>query len=297
MRKNSRVGEEMSVNRYILTMVIVISAFILVGCGKTGSMNVQLGGSVVETDDKIIVEGKTNLLPGSRVMGQVLVNEDEVFSDSTEIVDKKGKFQMELEHHQYGDAEVVVTFSFNQTMQDEEVIEHYGIGGENMEGPFVYVDEHWDADQVNKKAEVRSLLEANQDEQNHTFQEPSWEDKPADYGDHRVWIEIDEITNDGEFFYLKGRTNLLEGSHLTGYYADWWETDETRVNPDGSFDLKIKYQYSEEANFTIKFDPYSWQWESIRETYGHNGEKLVGNLVITGSSSQYIEKVIEYEQE
>ncbi|MEI3611160.1 hypothetical protein [Pseudogracilibacillus sp. SO30301A] len=44
--------------------------------------------------------------------------------------------------------------------------------------------------------------------------------------------------------------------------------------------MKIEYKYSEDPYFTIKFDPYA-QWEIIREAYGYDGEKLVGNLVET----------------
>ncbi|MEI3611159.1 hypothetical protein [Pseudogracilibacillus sp. SO30301A] len=39
---------------------------------------------------------------------------------------------------------------------------------------------------------------------------------PNDNGDLRVWFEVDKITEDGEYFYLKGRTNLLKGSIISG---------------------------------------------------------------------------------
>lgn len=286
-------------SKVIVFLFIVTSMLLLASCGKkSGSPEVYLGGNVIEKDDKIIIEGESNLKEGSRVIGKVIVNEDEVLSDSTELVDKKGKFKMELDHHQYGDAEVVVLFDFLESYQEEEIIEHYGEGGEKLEGPYVYLDEHWDVERVNKKAEVRLPLHADDDEKKHAFQEPEWGKLPEDYGDPRVWFEVDEITEDGEYFYLKGRTNLLEGSRIKGWYSDsWGSTDETRVKPDGSFDMKIEYKYSEDPYFTIKFDPYASQWETIRETYGYDGEKLVGNLVETSSGSQYLEAIIEYEHE
>src|SRR5690606_26448281 len=98
---------------------------------------------------KIIIEGESNLIEGSRVIGKVIVNEDEVISDTTELVDKKGKFKMEMDHHQYGDAEVVVLFDFLESYQDENIVKHYGEGGQKLEGPFVFVQEHWDIERVN----------------------------------------------------------------------------------------------------------------------------------------------------
>lgn len=285
-------------NKLTVFLLLVISLLLLASCGKkSGSPEVYLGGKVIEKDDKIIIEGESNLIEGSRVIGKVIVNEDEVLSDATELVDKKGKFTMELDHHQYGDAEVVVLFDFLESYQEEEIVEHYGEGGEKLEGPYVYLDEHYDVEQINKKAEVRLPLLADEGETKHDFAQPEWGKLPDDYGDPRVWFEVDEITEDGEYFYLKGRTNLLEGSRINGWYSDrWGSTGETRVNPDGSFDMKIEYKYSEDPYFTIKFEPYS-QWETIKETYGNEGEKLVGNLVETSSNSQHLEAIIEYEHE
>lgn len=34
--------------------------------------------------------------------------------------------------------------------------------------------------------------------------------------------------------------------------------DETWVLPDGSFNLKIDYEYREDTPFVIKFDPYDF---------------------------------------
>lgn len=285
--------------RLSVLIVLISSVILLSSCGKkSGSPDVYLGGKVIEKDDQIIVEGESNLKEGSRVTGKVIVNEDEVLSDTTELVDKKGNFKMDMDHHQYGDAEVVVMFDFLESHQEEEITEHYGEGGENLEGPYIYIDEHWDVDQVNKKAEVRLPLHADDDETKHTFTEPEWQKEPKDYGDPRVWIEVDDITEDGEYFYVKGTTNLLEGSMISGWYSDrWGSTGETRVNPDGTFDLKIEYKYSEDPYFTIEFNPYSSQWETIRETYGYDGENLIGNLVETSSGSQSIEAIFEYEHE
>lgn len=282
----------------ILYPFIIMMAIIQTSCGNhLGNMEVHLGGEVIDEGDKIVINGETNLLPESRVTGKVIVNEDEVLLEATELVDKKGRFKMELDHHQYGDAEVIVTFDFLNQLQEEHIIEHYGEGGENLEGPFVYIDEHWEADQINKKAEASVILEADSEQNTYELTAPEWKERPEDYGDPRVWIELDEITEDGEYFYVSGQSNLLEGSVISGYYSDRsLSDDETQVNPDGTFDLKIEYNYSEDAYFTIIFDPFR-QWVSIREHYGENGEKLIGKLVEQNSDSLRIVATFDYEHQ
>ena len=253
-----------------------------------------MGGEVKEKDDKILIDGKSNLIQGARVVGKVIVGENEILSDSTEVIEKDGSFSMELDHHKYGEAEVVVTFDF-KSMQDEAIVEQYGEGGKDMTGPYVYMDEHHN--ELNQKAEVRLALSPEDESDTHAFTEPEWNERPEDYGDPRIWIEVDEVTTDEYYFYLKGTTNLLEGSKITGFYSDrWHESDTTRINPDGTFELKFDYWYSEEPYLTVKFEPFS-QWNTIVEAYGSKGEKLVGNLVEDEGSSQLIRKVVEYEHE
>lgn len=278
--------------------LLFLIAVVFTACGgkKQGSLNVYLGGQVTEKGDTILVNGESNLLPGSRIHGAVIVDESDALSTTTEVVDKKGNFKMELEHHKYGDAEVIVVFEFLEGFQDEEIVEHYGEGGELLEGPYVYVDDHWDVDQINKKAEVRLKIDADDDNKKHVFAEPEWGERPDDYGEPRVWFEVDDITDDSEYFYLHGKTNLLEGSVISGYYSEGRRSDKTRINPDGSFDLKIEYKYSEDPYFVLEFSPSS-QWESIRENYGYDGEKLVGNNVETSGSSMSIKETIEYEHD
>ncbi len=170
-----------------------------------------MGGEVKEKDDKILIDGKSNLIEGARVVGKVIVGENEILSDSTEVIEKDGSFSMELDHHKYGEAEVVVTFDF-KSMQDEAIVEQYGEGGKDMTGPYVYMDEHHK--ELNQKAEVRMALSPEDESDTHAFTEPEWNERPEDYGDPRIWIEVDEVTTDEYYFYLKGKTNLLEGSKI-----------------------------------------------------------------------------------
>lgn len=284
----------------------LLTALLLAGCGESasgdnakadgkkekvkkselGDYNVFFGGEVVEEEDKFVIKGKSNLLPGSRVVGEVWVSEDDLFADTTELVGDDGSFEIELEHHKFGEAEIFVRFDL-VGVQDDPIKRHYGEKGQKLKGPFVYKHKK-PYDDIYKKAEVK--VSYSPDEENDlSLKAPEWEELPKDYGDPRVWIEVDDITEDGEFYYLKGRSNLLEGSKIRGSYG--WNSDDTQILPDGTFNLKIEYKYSEDTNFVIEFSPSSSQWNEIEEAYGSNGQKLVGNLVKTNSSgsSQHIE--------
>ena len=260
---------------------------------KLGDFEIVFEGEVTEEgDDKFIVEGSSNLLPGSRIIGEVLVDDEEVFSDTTELIQEDGKFHLELEHHKYGEAEIVVRFDFD-SVQDDEIIRHYGDKGQKLTGPFIY--KHKTHNGIYKKAEAKIDYTPGE-MSNLTLAAPDWHDIPDDYGDPRIWIEIEELTEDGEFFYVNATSNILEGSTIKGWYGG--NNDDAQVNPDGSFDFKIDYQYLEDEEFKIEFNPSNFQWNEIEEAYGKKGQKLVGNLVVTNEYStdkQYIEMHIPWE--
>ncbi len=259
---------------------------------KLGDYNIQFSGEVIEQDDQFIIEGKSNLLPGSRLVGEVIVDEGEtIFSDTSELVDDDGSFYMELDHHQYGEAEIVVRFDFDN-VQEDEIKRHYGEKGQKLEGPFIYKHDTFDG--IYKKAEVK--VDYSPDGEDLALTAPDWYDLPEDYGDPRVWIEIEELTEDGEYFYIHGRSNILEGSELQVEYR--YNRGKTQVNPDGSFDLKFEYEYLEDEDIVITFEPSNFQWNEIEEAYGSTGQKLVGNLVVSdkyNTDKQYIEKRIPWD--
>ncbi|MGM8365958.1 hypothetical protein ACLIBG_10835 [Virgibacillus sp. W0181] len=262
---------------------------------ELGDYEVQLDGEVTEQDNTFVIEGKSNLLPGSRLVGEVVVvteGEKEVFSDTTELVQEDGSFHMELEHHEYGEAEIIVRFDFN-TVQDDEIKRHYGEKGQKLEGPFIYKHEEYEG--ILKKAEAK-IDYVPGETTNLAIQAPDWYDLPDDYGDPRIWIEVEELTEDGEFFYLHGRSNIMEGSEIKVEYR--YNKDKTQVKPDGSFDFKFDYEYLEDKDIVITFEPYGYQWNEIEEAYGKKGQKLVGDLVVNNKYStdkQFIEKRIPWD--
>src|SRR5690625_921061 len=260
---------------------------------ELGDFNIFFCGEILEEGDNFIVEGKSNLIPGSRIVGEVIVDEEEtVFSDTSEMVNDDGTFYMELEHHQYGEAEIIVRFDY-EGVQEDEIKRHYGEKGQNLEGPFIYKHETYDG--IFNKAEVKIDYAPSQ-QNDLALQAPDWYELPEDYGDARVWIEVEDITEDGEYFYIHGRTNILEGSVIRVSYKH--NKGNTTIKPDGSFDIKIDYEYLEDKEIVITFEPSAYQWNEIEEAYGATGQKLVGNLVVSdkyNTDKQYIEKRIPWD--
>ncbi|MFD1849357.1 OmpA family protein [Oceanobacillus bengalensis] len=251
-----------------------------------GDYEVFLGGEMTETDEFIIIKGATNILPGSRVIGQVTVgekDEEEYFQDTTELVQDDGTFYMEIPHHDLKkETKVEVMFHFDGH-QDNEMIRHYGDRGQELVGPYVYKHQGkvggGSPQNIFQMAKVETSFVPGEDKAVRQFKEPDWYPIPEDMGDPRVWIEVEEINNGENYFYLHGRSNLLEGSILSGKYSG--KSDNVSVKPDGSFDMVFEYEYDEDASFVIEFDPAHWgQWNIIKETYGAKGQKLVGDLVV-----------------
>lgn len=277
---------------------------------KQGDYNIYIGGEVIETDDKIIIHGESNLIPGSRVVGEVSVGKNvryfirpkvedyDFLADTTELVDENGNFYMEIEHPGlHNETEVTVKFHFDG-QQNEDVIRHYGDRGQNLEGPYIYKHQGEvggrGPDNIYKKAEVKTSFIPGEEKAVRHFSEPEWYTDIDDIGNPRVWIEVEEINDDGEYFYIHGRSNLIEGSRISIKRKNSQKA-ETLVKPDGSFHFKFDYEYEEDAPFVIEFDPSDFQWNIVEETYGAKGQKLVGNLVETNkfNNKQFIQYEVE----
>lgn len=239
-----------------------------------GDYNVYIGGEVIETDDKIIINGESNLIPGARVVGEVSVGKNiryifhpkvedvDYLDDTSEIVDDDGSFYMELSHPNLDEeTEVAVKFHFDG-QQNDDVIRHYGDRGQKLEGPYIYKHQGEvggrGPDNIFNKAEVKTVFMPEKEKAVRQFKEPDWYEDVDDLGDTRVWIEVDEINDDGDYFYVHGRSNLIEGSRIN-IRRNHSKEAETMVNPDGSFNFKFDYEYKEDVPFIIEFDPNDYQ--------------------------------------
>ncbi|HLR79356.1 MAG TPA: OmpA family protein [Bacillota bacterium] len=263
-----------------------------------GDFDVYIGGEMIEAEDKIIIHGESNLLPDSRVMGEVSVGEDEYFADTVEVVQDDGTFYMEIDHHHLDEeTAVVVTFSF-EDMQEDKIKRHYGDRGQKLEGPYIYKHSSGGKSQksIYNQAKVLTSFMPGEEKVVRHFKEPDWYPIPDDMEDPRVWIEVEDVKDDKEFYYIHGRSNLMEGSLITGGFNSVTE-EEAMIQPDGSFDLRVEYGTPwEDQPFTIQFRPFN-QWNIVEEVYGKKGQNLVGELVETDGGAdnkyQYIEKTVE----
>lgn len=256
--------------------------------GELGDFDVALSGEMTEEEDSFVVDGDSNLLPGSILTGEVIVDDGEtIFSETVAQVNDDGSFQMDLDHHVYGDADIMIRFDFeNFKSQEEETFEHYGEDGENLEGAFVYMHQGGDK----KKAEVAIPYHA-KEENDLTTKAPDWKERPQDYGDGRVWFEDVEVKEDGRYFYVSGKTNLIEGTYLDILYSGI--KGPTRIQKDGTFESKFDYEYHEGKEMTLEVEPASAsdQWRDVREHYGDDGSEFVGDFVESsdyGSGNQKI---------
>src|SRR5690625_7969190 len=97
----------------------------------------------------------------------------------------------------------------------------------------------------------------------------------------RDWSS-DVCSSDLNYLFFEGKSNLLEGSKITGNITDpndlvssAWSSSHTQVNPDGSFQLQIHYwDLREGMEMHFEFDPDNNGWDRVLDTYGQEGENL-----------------------
>ncbi|QQE73448.1 hypothetical protein KDJ56_16275 [Brevibacillus composti] len=200
--------------------------------------------------------------------GEAVVGEDGSF----ELTVKKPKVKHTMD----------VKLYFSLSGQSDRHKEMYGPGGEKFDGPFVYQDSNF--------AEVWNYLgyhfyvdPASPVNTTVSYETPVW-DRPADYGEPLVWLKP-AVTKDDEFVYIKVKSNLLEGTSVTGDIelpgtTHYGYNDRTQVLPDGSFTLQFPHpKNSKEYDYRIEVIPENPPWPTVRDAYGPNGEKFAGELV------------------
>lgn len=253
-----------------------------------GDTNILIEGDIVYKDHKLTVEGETNLLPGSLLKLNVdSISGFLIGTHDTVRVDEDGSFQLDTSlPTDYGHPYVYVEIAFEPApYAKKEVIQQYKEDGELLEGPFVRLFE--ENESLNKKVSINTLVPI--DEKVTIPIEPPAREIPDDYGSPEVWLEAD-VKEDEKFVYVYGKSNLLEGSSVTGFlnvegYITTGFTDSVHVNPDGTFLLIITHPSTlikEHKEFTVnlEFNPKNEQsFTYVLDTYGEKGEKLMGNLV------------------
>jgi hypothetical protein len=257
----------------------------------------------VERKGKLLtLKGKTNLLPESRLMiGMDSVEGTIIGGNESLQVNDDGTFNTELEIPNEYKGLIRVSIKFEPSSDNQPIKDHYGENGEKLEGSFVRINE----DSAAKQSIALLTLEVPQDKSNETItiQEPKW-DKPEDYGSTTIRIEEPDIEKDDRYLYVEGKTNLLEGTRLRGrldipgFITSGFQ-DVVDVNPDGSYNLIIekpqtneKLKDVKEYELVISMNLGDNSWNSLKEAYGENGEKLQGEFIVEESKSKTAEKKI-----
>jgi len=263
-----------------------------------GNLNIWFEADVVIDEDKVTIEGESNLLPGTEISSNASNKSNwpvSDYNDYAEIQDD-GTFEFEFPVLDYE-----VDMKLRVDTRADFVAEHYGKNLEKAEGNQVY--------QTNTIGEYESRYEfaidpLEIDETPYTINltTPDWESNvPSDYGDSNVWMDVTATTKHN-YLYFDGESNLVEGVNISGSISDprdlvssAWSSSSARVNPDGSFQMKIHYwDLRDGMEMIFTFDPSNTVWEHVIDTYGEEGEELAGDLVKTfDDDSQYIELAVD----
>ncbi|MFC7688112.1 OmpA family protein [Ureibacillus sp. GCM10028918] len=263
---------------------------------ETNSTDIQLSGEVVNENGKIVVKGNSNLMEGTIVEIDWL---DRPFSvrnpicllcDKGAEVDQNGDFTFEIPTDLKDNGYVLVTIevALGGLAQTDEVKAVYGEYGENFKGPFVYKYELLDEEY--QKIFASLLVLPRREKTVYPIETPKREKVPQDYGSTNVWVET-ELTNDHHYFYVNGKSNLLEGTEMVASYfsskeaavAQNWVSSRANVVSDGSFSLQIPYDtITETGTMVITSKPQSSHLlqTKMNQTYGESFEKMSGEQVV-----------------
>lgn len=269
---------------------------------------------VKEDENMIRVEAETNLVEGTptkvslrRAYGITDVlggnsEKEEVESDGTVTIDYElGDDFFENYHGLYAEVKIEVEPSDNDLHPN--TTEAYGSDGENFNGPFVYQYEVFDPKQ---KLVAPVVIKIGDEDTEYSIETPERESLPDDYGETEVWMEAEIVDNDHRFFYVEGKTNILEGTRFLGnYYSDddantpqIGNNTAVNIEPDGSFFLPVRYESITDNGYIKINSAASYKHENkeqILEMYGENFEKLTGDIVKNEDSHQEIELILKTE--
>ncbi|WP_416148255.1 OmpA family protein [Salipaludibacillus sp. HK11] len=269
---------------------------------------VMMEASVEITDDKIVVNGQSNLLEGNTIDGQMYNNPFRIRAPmgvfDRENVNHDGSFLFEFNHPASDQGFYEIEITVSPTSQYGDLDEIYGESGENIRGPLTYKREEIRSDNILHRARLSKVFYFEDELTEFQITAPDREEVPEDYGETEVWIDV-EVTNDHKYFYLEGKTNLLEGTVLDGMYYGGPDSHlpqlsiggnfRTRVEPDGTFYLTTRYLDLKEEGY-IKLS----SWQSSLHTlsnnseliYGEGFEKMTGEHVISDDGENKIEMIL-----
>lgn len=275
--------------------------------GKVGAIDsnnnleVQMVGEVQIGDDYLI-EGQSNLPADAELEAVIYLHDEEVSKGHTAHTEVDGSFQISIEDPEITDGEVDVHVRFRPADQDDESFkELYGEVGEEMEGDYIYL--YPSIKRKYHEARMNASFNASEDD-SAVFETPEWE-RPDDYGELDVRMEVEELIEHDAFYELHMKSNLVEGTKLKGDLgAPGYETagflTDAWVQPDGSFIMKLQKPDVEEADdvhLKVELIPNSLVFMYTEELYGGDGEHLEGDLVEKHKGGQKVSYIYSVNKE
>lgn len=262
--------------------------------------------AVIEaSDDAITLTGTSNLHEGTVISARM-------FSDPFRIrppigtgqrteVDENGAFTFQFTppsiEHRFMDVELTM----DPSHQPDDLSALYGELGEHLTGAQVYQTETFQREEGQKLYGNKTIFITDDQKQFH-ITPPDREEGPSDYGENEIWVET-TVTNDHQYFYIEGRTNLIEGTSLKGdYYSSDsasipqnWVSFKTTVEPDGTFLMRLGYSDLKAEGF-IQLESDAMNLNLLpgqaEELYGENYENISGEFVVEDGDGKKLQKII-----
>lgn len=252
-------------------------------------LDVKIEGLIQVADGKVIIDGKTNAPPGSRIHSSAQ-NQNVAIANFIDVVEvkKDGTFHFEFEQANE-DVHGMLTLS----VSDPKALEAYGYHFENVTSNQRYETNQMDHYEI--RAYYRLLANA---EQPYEFEieQPEWE-RPEDYGERTIWLTTEATVNE-KYIIVEGQSNFIEGTMLHANVLNEkgmiepLSFDQAVTKPDGTFTFYIPYQQLKPLTVVIEAKMSRNASERPIQLYGKSGELLEGDFVKKDKKETIIEAKI-----
>ncbi len=252
-------------------------------------LDVKIEGLIQVADGKVIIDGKTNAPPGSRIHSSAQ-NQNVAIANFIDVVEvkKDGTFHFEFEQANE-DVHGMLTLS----VSNPKALEAYGYHFENVTSNQRYETNQMDHYEI--RAYYRLLANA---EQPYEFEieQPEWE-RPEDYGERTIWLTTEATVNE-KYIIVEGQSNFIEGTMLHANVLNEkgmiepLSFDQAVTKPDGTFTFYIPYQQLKPLTVVIEAKMSRNASERPIQLYGKSGELLEGDFVKKDKKETIIEAKI-----
>ncbi|SET47572.1 hypothetical protein SAMN05216389_11245 [Oceanobacillus limi] len=260
-----------------------------------GEMEVWIEGNVSINGRDITIDGKTNLLPESRIALSISpIDGILIGGGSQAFVEENGNFIFEESLPEDMEGPATLELVFEPEEQDDEITEHYSNG---LAGDFIRLDP--DSEEESKILSFKEHFYVDDQEQTIEMKAPTW-DIPSDSGDPNIRLDP-SVKRKDDYLIVDLESNFIENTDVKASldipnYQTTGYAHIVNVNPDGSATFYIKNPENDsrisnlsEYEIVISYSsPYSTQ--PVLDAYGENGEKLKGEHVKERGDSKEIEQ-------